>query len=89
MAQPETSFRTTIPSIPAMTTKQVNPVQAHKNTSQSGPPAHCGHVHKFTIPVCKPGESLALSQAPTQWKDFSEQTPIDEARHSVTLFWLL
>ena len=64
MAQPETSFRTTTPSTPAMTTtmtaKQVNPVQVHKNTSQCGLPAHCAHVHKSTIPVCKPGESLAL-----------------------------
>ena len=64
MAQPETSFRTTTPSTPAMTTatiaKQVDPVQVHKNTSWSGPPAHCAHVHKSTIPVCKPGESLAL-----------------------------
>ena len=63
MAQPVTSFRTTTPSAPAMTdttTKQVNPVQVHENTSWSGPPAHCAHVHKSTIQVCKPGESLAL-----------------------------
>ena len=64
MAQLETSFRTTTPSTPAMTTvtttKQVNPVQVHKNTSRSEPPALCAHVHKSTIPVCKPGESLAL-----------------------------
>ena len=33
--------------------------------------------------------SLEKSPAPTQWKDFCEQTPIDKARHSVTLFWLL
>ena len=60
MAQPKTSFRTTTPSAPAMTTKQVDPVQVHKNTSQSGPPAHCAHVHESKILVCKPGESLAL-----------------------------
>ena len=64
MAQPETSFRTITPSAPAtttaMTTEQVSPVEVHKNTSQSGPPAHCAHVHKSTILVCKPGESLAL-----------------------------
>ena len=35
MAQLETSFRTTTLSAPAMTTKQVNPVQVHKNTSWS------------------------------------------------------
>ena len=39
---------------------KVDPVHVHKNTSRSGPPAHCAHVHKSTIQVCKPGESLAL-----------------------------
>ena len=33
--------------------------------------------------------SLEKSPTPTQWKDLCEQTPIDEARHSVTLFELL
>ena len=33
--------------------------------------------------------NLVKSPAPAQWKDFCEQTPIDEARHSVTLFQLL
>ena len=59
MAQLDTSFRTTIPSTPAMTattTKQVDPVHVHKNAAWSGPPAHCAHVHKSTIQVCKPGE---------------------------------
>ena len=64
MAQPVTSFRTTTPSSPAMTdttsTKQVDPVHVHKNTSWNAPPAHCAHVHKLIIQVCKPGESLAL-----------------------------
>ena len=63
MAQMETPFRTTIPSTPAttaMTIKQVDPVHVHKNTSWSGPPAHCAHVHKPKIQVCKPGELLAL-----------------------------
>ena len=63
MAQLVTSFRTTTPSATAMTdttTKQVNPVHVHENTSPSGPPAHCAHVHKLTTQVYKPGESLAL-----------------------------
>ena len=64
MAQPVTSFRTTTPSTPAktdtMTTKQVNPVHVHQDTSYKAPLAHCAHVHKLTIQVCKPGESLAL-----------------------------
>ena len=33
--------------------------------------------------------SLKESPAPTQWQDFCEQTPIEEARDSVTLLWLL
>ena len=45
MAQLDTSFRTTTPSASAittaMTTKQVDPVHVHKNTSWSGPPALC------------------------------------------------
>ena len=64
MAQLVASFRTTTPSAPAttdtMTTKQVNPVYVHENTSWNAPPVHCTHVHKSTIKVCKPGESLAL-----------------------------
>ena len=64
IAQLVASFRTTTPSAPAMTdtmtTKQVNPVHFHENTSWNAPPAHCAHVHKSTIQVCKPGKSLAL-----------------------------
>ena len=64
MAQPVPSFRTTTPSAPAMTdtttTKQVDPVHVHENTSQNASPAHCAHVHMSTIQVCKTGELLAL-----------------------------
>ena len=64
MAQPVASFRTTIPSTLAttdtMTTKQVNPVHIHQETSCKAPLAYCAHVHKSTIQVCKPGELLAL-----------------------------
>ena len=56
----ETPFRTTTPSTLAMTAKQVDPVHVHINTSQSGPPVHCAHVHKPLKQVCRPGESLAL-----------------------------
>ena len=62
MAQTEISFRTTTssaPAVTAMTAKQVDSVHAQK-VPQSGPPAHCAHVHKSTIQNCKPGESLAL-----------------------------
>ena len=63
MAQLVASFRMTTPSTPATadtTTKQVNPVHVHQETSCKTPLAHCAHVHKLTIQVCKPGESLAL-----------------------------
>ena len=59
MAQPVISFRTTTPST-AMTTKEINPVHVHQDTSCKAPLGHCAHVNKLTIQVCKPGESLAL-----------------------------
>ena len=87
MAQLATSSRTTtLHSYDwnKMTTKQVNPVLVHPDYSCKELLRHCTHVHQPAVQVCKPGESLALkkSQAPTQWKDFCEQTPIDKARHS-------
>ena len=63
MAQPVTSFRTTTPSTimtGTMTTKQVSPVHVHQGTSCKAPLRHHAHVHKLTIQVCKPCESLAL-----------------------------
>ena len=62
MAQLVTSFRTTTPSTATTgtTTKQVNPVHVHSDTSHKAPLGHCAHVHKSTIQVCKSGESLAL-----------------------------
>ena len=66
IAQPATSFRTTTPSTATtgtkMTTKQVNPVQTHPDTSHKAPLEHCIHVHQPTVQVCKPGESLALKK---------------------------
>ena len=63
--QPVASFRTTTPSTATtgtitMTTKQVNPVHVHQNTSCKAPLGHCAHVHKSTVQVCKPGQLLAL-----------------------------
>ena len=63
MVQPVTSFRTTTPSTVmtgTMTTKQVNPVHVHPDTSHKAPLGHCAHAHKLTVQVCKPDESLAL-----------------------------
>ena len=64
MTQLDTPFRTTTPSAQATTDtttkKQVNPVHVHQDASHKAPLAHCAHVHKLTIQVCKPGESLAL-----------------------------
>ena len=63
MAQPATSFRTTTPST-AMTgrttTKQVNPVHVHPDTSCKAPLGHCMHVPQPAVQVCKAGESLSL-----------------------------
>ena len=43
-----------------MTTKQVNPVQVHQESSRKALLEHCTHVHQPAVQVCKPGESLAL-----------------------------
>ena len=43
-----------------MTTKQVNLLHIHPDTSCKAPLGHCIHVHQPTVQVCKPGESLAL-----------------------------
>ena len=62
MAQLVTSFRTTTPSTATTgiaTTKQVNPVHVHPDTSHKAPLGHCAHVHKQTVQVYKPGELLA------------------------------
>ena len=62
-AQLMTSFRTTTPSTATtgrMTTKQVNPVHIHPETSHKTLLEHCMHVHQPAAQVCKPGESLAL-----------------------------
>ena len=63
MAQPVTSFRTTTPSTATTgrtTTKQVNPVHIHPDTSRKAPLGHCMHARQPAVQVCKPGESLAL-----------------------------
>ena len=68
MVQPVASFRTTTPSTAmtgTMTTKQVNPVHVHPDTSCKAPLGHCAHVYKSTVQVCKPGESLALRKSST------------------------
>ena len=51
-AQPMTSFRTITPSTARtgrMTTKQVNPVQVHQETSCKALLEHCTHVHQPTV----------------------------------------
>ena len=62
-AQVATSFRTTTPSTAMtgnMTTKQVNPIHVHPDTSCKELLGYCIHVHQPTVQACKPGESLAL-----------------------------
>ena len=63
-----TNTRTTTPSTATtgrMTTKQVNPVHVHPDTSCKASLGHCMHVHQPTVQVCKPGESLALRKSST------------------------
>ena len=43
-----------------MTTKQVNPVQVHQETSCKALLEHCMHVHQPAVQICKPGELLAF-----------------------------
>ena len=63
-AQLAPSFRTTTLSTAMtgtkMTTKQVNPVHVHPDTSCKELLGHCTHVHQPAVQVCKPGELLAL-----------------------------
>ena len=62
-AQSIASFRTTTPSTATpgrTTTKQVNPVHVHPETSCNAPQEHCMHVHQPAVQVCKPGELLPL-----------------------------
>ena len=68
MAQSIASFRTTTPSMATtgkMTTKQVNPVHIHLETSHKTLLEHCMHVHQPAVQVCKLGESLALRKSST------------------------
>ena len=62
-------FRTTTPSTQVLmmvTAKQANAVHVNalpvQNTSWSGPPAPCAHVHKPPPQVLKPGDLLALNK---------------------------
>ena len=64
----ESPLRTITPSsntaLTMATTKQASPVhvsaQQMQNTSQSGPPAPCAHVHKPPPQILKPGKLLIL-----------------------------
>ena len=63
VAQLMSSFKTTTPSTATTgrtTTKQVNPVHIHPETSRKTLLEHCMHVHQLAVQVCKPGELLAL-----------------------------
>ena len=72
------------------TVQQANPVHVNawgmQNTSELTPTCP-----QATAPGSETQRlvSLEKSPAPTQWKDLYEQIPIDKARHSLTLIWLL
>ena len=91
MAQLMTSFRTTTPST-AMTgratTKQVNPVHIHPETSCKTLLEYCTHVHQPAVQVCKPGESLALRKVkhPHNGRTSVNRLPLTK---QVTIFQLL
>ena len=81
MAQSVTSFRTTTLSTAMngrMTTKQVNPVQVHPDTSHEAPLRHCMHVHQPAVQVCQPGELLALRKVkhPHNGRTFVNRLPM-------------
>ena len=93
----ESPFRTTTPSKTALTTataKQANPVHAHTFPAKyfiewtSNTWCTCSKA-AATGSEAQRLSSLNESPAHQQWQDFCEQTPIDEARDSVTLLWLL
>ena len=89
-AQPTTSFRTTTPSTAMagrMTTKEVNPVQVHQETSDKALLEHCMHVHQPAVQVCKPGELLALRKV--KHPLFTSVNRLPLTKHSITIFWLL
>ena len=81
-AQPTSSFKTTTPSTAMtgtkMTTKQVNPVHEHPDTSCKAPLGHYTHVHQPAVQVCKPGESLALRKVkhPHNGRTFVNRLPL-------------
>ena len=66
----------------AMTAKWVYSVHVHallvQNTSQSGPPTHCAHVHKPPKQVLKPGALLAFRkvQDPHNGRTFVNRLPL-------------
>ena len=89
-------FRTTTPSKPApmmVTAKQANQVHVNalpmQNTSWSGPPAPCAHVHKLPLQVLKPRDSLDLRkvQHPHNGRTSVNRLPLMK-QDIVTLFWL-
>ena len=92
-AQSVTSFRTTTPSTARTgrtTTKQVNPVQVHPDTSCEAPLRHCMHVHQPAVQVCKPGELLALRKVkhPHNGRTSANRLPLTK-QDIVTIFQLL
>ena len=65
------------------TAQMAQPVASFRTTTPSAPATTDTTTTKQVNPV------HVHENTPTQWKGFCEQTPIDEARHSVTIFQLL
>ena len=64
MSESSTFPRTTMPAKTTPISRQ-STSEIHQNSSCSGPPTRCMHVHQPQSQVCKPGESLALRKVKT------------------------
>ena len=64
MSESSTVSRTTMPAETTPSSRQ-STSEIHQNSSCSGPPICCMHVHQPQSQVCKPGESPALRKVKT------------------------
>ena len=68
MSESSTSPRTTMLAKTTPSSRQPTS-EIHQNSSHSGPPTCCMHVHQPISQVCKPGELLALRKVKTPHND--------------------
>ena len=68
MSESSTVSRTTMPADTTPSSRQPTS-EIHQNSSHSGPPICCMHVHQLQSQACKPGELLALRKVKTPHND--------------------